>query len=83
MVPVSEDGTDFVVEVAMPSHHLLFRPIGVGDGFVVNPVLPDGVSFGSLHTLLQNTANRGAADLYPPSDLDAGRITARPERRAP
>src|SRR4029434_74498 len=41
--------SDFVVEVAMPTHHLLFRPIGVGDGFVVDPVLPDRVSLGSLH----------------------------------
>ena len=33
----------------MPAHDLLFRPVGVGDGFVVNAVLPDGISFGSLH----------------------------------
>ena len=33
----------------MPSHDLLFRPIGVGDGFVVDAVLSDRVSFGSLH----------------------------------
>ena len=41
--------SDLVVEVAMPAHDLLFWPIGVGDGFVVNAVLPDGISLGSLH----------------------------------
>src|SRR2546428_324903 len=39
----------FVIEVAMPSHDLLFRPIGVRDGFVVDSVLSDGIFLGFLH----------------------------------
>jgi hypothetical protein len=31
--------SDVVVEVAMPSHDLLFRPIGIGDDFVMDAVL--------------------------------------------
>ncbi len=33
--------SDVVVEVAMPSHDLLFRPIGIGDDFVMDAVLSD------------------------------------------
>jgi hypothetical protein len=41
--------SDFVIEVAMPSHGLLFRPIGVRDGFVVDAVLPVRVFLAFLH----------------------------------
>ena len=33
----------------MPSPDLLFRPIGVGDGFVVDAVFPLRISLGSFH----------------------------------
>ena len=46
---MSAGESDFVIEVAMPSHDLLFGPIGVGDGFVVNAILPNRISLGSLH----------------------------------
>ena len=37
--------SDFVVEVAMPPHDLLFRSVGVHRGFVVDTVLPGRVLF--------------------------------------
>ena len=43
-----ERETDFVFQVVMPPHHLLFRSVGVHDGFVVNTVFPDRVFLGSF-----------------------------------
>src|ERR1039458_3542197 len=40
---------DFVFQVVVPSHGLLFRPICVRDGFVVNSVLSDRVFVGLFH----------------------------------
>ena len=41
--------SDVVVEVAMSSHDLLFRPIGIGDDFVIDAVLSIRISVRSLH----------------------------------
>ena len=50
--------SDFVIEVVIPPHDLLFRPISVHDGFVVNSVLSDGVSLGFLHAVRMDAATK-------------------------
>ena len=71
--------SDFIIQVAMPSHDLFFRSVGVGDGFIVNSVLayrgPWLVS--SWLYLRQNAAHRGATDIEAAGDLgfaDAGTV---------
>src|SRR5204863_434273 len=73
----------FVIEVAMPSHDLLFRPIGVRDGFVVDSVLSDGIFLGFLHDFaprIRRTDVRPIRNRFP---SPAGRSTSRAEQRSP
>ena len=44
-----ERESDFVVQVAMPAHGLLFRSISVHDNFILDSVLAEGISFALRH----------------------------------
>src|SRR5271170_6957461 len=46
-----EGESDFVIEIVIPAHRLLFRPVGVHDGLVVDAVFPDRVLLRFLHGL--------------------------------
>ena len=44
-----KETSDFVFEIVIPAHGLLFRPIGVHDGLVVDAVFPDRVFLRFFH----------------------------------
>src|ERR1700691_5885928 len=44
-----ERESDFVIEIVIPAHRLLFRPVSVHDGLVVDAVFPDRVFLRFFH----------------------------------
>ena len=45
-----EGESDFVIEIVIPAHRLLFRPVGVHDGLVVDAVFPDRIFLRFFHS---------------------------------
>jgi len=54
---------DPVIQVAMPTHDLLFRPVGVNDRLITNSVLADLIFGGFLHGLLLTSMQRTAVGI--------------------
>ena len=44
-----EGESDFVIEIVIPAHRLLFRPVGVHDGLVMDAIFPDRVFLQFFH----------------------------------
>jgi hypothetical protein len=65
-----ERESDFVIEIVIPAHRLLFRPVGVHDGLAVDAVFPERVFLRFFSRLCrQDSAHRSAPDLQPAGDL--------------
>ena len=59
-----EGESDFVIELVIPAHRLLFRLVGVHDGLVVDAIFPDRVFLRFFSRLCcQDSAHRSAPDL--------------------